>query len=88
MAETVLEISATEFKTKCLALFKELEARRYRKVVVTRRGKPIAELTAPRNEVPDLYGCMEGSVIIPPGIDLTEPVLEDIPDAEHGVLHR
>lgn len=84
----VLEISATEFKARCLAIFKQLEARRYHKVVVTRRGKPVAELTAPKRDVPDLYGCMKGSVIIPPGVDLTEPVLEDIPDAERGILHR
>ena len=82
--EAVLEINVTEFKAKCLALFKELEARRYDKVVVTRRGKAIAELTPAVDEVPDLYGCMKGSVIIPPGVDLTEPVLEDIPEAESG----
>jgi antitoxin (DNA-binding transcriptional repressor) of toxin-antitoxin stability system len=62
----VLEISATEFKAKCLSLFKELEARRYQKVVVTRRGKAIAELTAAKGKAFDLYGCMKGSVIIPP----------------------
>jgi antitoxin (DNA-binding transcriptional repressor) of toxin-antitoxin stability system len=82
MAEQVLEISATEFKAKCLRLFKELEAHRYRKVVITRRGKPIAELTPCDREVPDLFGCMKGSVIIPPGFDLTKPILEDIPEAE------
>jgi hypothetical protein len=27
---------------------------------------------------------MKGSVIIPPGVDLTEPVLEDVPEAESG----
>jgi hypothetical protein len=80
----VLEISATEFKAKCLALFKELEAHRLRKVVVTRRGKPVAELTAPKAKAFDLYGCMKGRVIIPPGVDLTEPILEDIPEAELG----
>jgi hypothetical protein len=84
----VLEISATEFKAKCLSLFKELEARRYQKVVVTRRGKAIAELTAAKPRAFDLYGCMKGSVIIPPGVDLTQPVLGDIPDAERGILHR
>ena len=88
MTEQVLEISATEFKAKCLRLFKDLEAHRYRKVVITRRGKPIAELTPHEREVPDIYGCMEGSVIIPPGFDLTKPVLEEIPDAELGILHR
>lgn len=88
MTEAVLEIGVTEFKAKCLALFKELEARRLDKVVVTRRGKPVAELTPPIREVTDLYGCMEGSVILPEGVDLTEPILEDVPDAERGILHR
>jgi hypothetical protein len=83
MSEAVLEISASQFKAKCLALFKELEARRYDRVVVTRRGKPIAELraTPPGAEIPDLYGAMKGSVTIPPGVDLTEPLLEDVPEA-------
>jgi antitoxin (DNA-binding transcriptional repressor) of toxin-antitoxin stability system len=34
-------------------LFEELEARRYDKVVVTRRGKPIAELAPAGSEIPD-----------------------------------
>jgi hypothetical protein len=84
MAEQVLEISATEFKAKCLGLFKDLEAHRYTKVVITRRGRPIAELTQSKRQVPDLFGCMKGSVIIPPGFDLTKPILEDIPEAESG----
>jgi antitoxin (DNA-binding transcriptional repressor) of toxin-antitoxin stability system len=84
MHDTVLEINVTEFKAKCLTLFKELEARRYDKVVVTRRGRPIAQLTPAVNEIPDLYGALKGRVIIPPGVDLTEPVLEEIPEAESG----
>ena len=44
----------------CLALFKQLEARRYDKVVVTRRGKPIAELTPTPGEVPESYGGAQG----------------------------
>jgi antitoxin (DNA-binding transcriptional repressor) of toxin-antitoxin stability system len=82
--EAVLEINVTEFKAKCLTLFKAPEARRYNKVVVTRRGKAIAELTPALGEVPDLYGALKGRVIIPPGVDLTEPVLEEIPEAESG----
>ena len=84
MSEAVLEINVTEFKAKCLTLFKELERRRYDKVVVTRRGKAIAQLTPAASEVPDLYGALKGRMIIPPGVDLTEPVLEDIPEAESG----
>jgi antitoxin (DNA-binding transcriptional repressor) of toxin-antitoxin stability system len=82
MAAAVLEINVTQFKAKCLNVFKELEARRYDKVVVTRHGRPIAQLTPAVNEVPDLYGALKGRVIIPPGVDLTEPVLEDVPEAE------
>ena len=84
MSEVVLEINVTEFKAKCLNLFKELEARRYDKVVVTRRGKVIAELTSTQPEIPDPYGCLAGRAIIPPELDLTCPLLEDIPEAEAG----
>ena len=84
MTEAVLEINVTAFKAKCLELFKQLEARRYDKVVVTRRGKPIAELTPAGAAVPDLYGALKGRVFIPAGVDLTDPVLEDIPEAESG----
>lgn len=84
MNDAVLEINVTEFKAKCLALFKQLEARRYDKVVVTRRGKPIAELSPTAREVPDIYGALAGRAVIPPGLDLTAPILEDIPEAESG----
>ena len=84
MTEAVLEINVTAFKAKCLELFKQLEARRYDKVVVTRRGKPIAELRPAGIAIPDLYGCMKGSVIIPPGVDLTEPVLQEVAEAWSG----
>jgi hypothetical protein len=84
VSEAVLEINVTDFKAKCLTLFKELEARRFDRVVVTRRGKAIAELTPAQGDIPDPYGALKGRVIIPPGVDLTEPVLEDIPEAESG----
>jgi antitoxin (DNA-binding transcriptional repressor) of toxin-antitoxin stability system len=84
MTEAVLEINVTAFKAKCLELFRQLEARRYDKVVVTRRGKPIAELLPAATGIPDIYGCMEGSVIIPPGFDLTEPILQEVPEAWSG----
>lgn len=84
MTDSVLEINVTEFKARCLALFKDLETHRYDKVIVTRRGKPVAELRSAKTAIPDPFGCMKGSVIIPPGVDLTDPVLEAIPEAESG----
>ena len=82
MTEAVLEINVSQFKARCLALFKDLEARRYDRVVVTRRGKPIAELMPTPGEVPDIYGALAGRAIIPPDLDLTAPILEDLPEAE------
>ena len=84
MSEAVLEIGTTEFRAKCYALLRDLQARRYDKVVIIRRGKPIAELRPLTNDTSDLFGAMKGRVIIPPGVDLTEPILEDIPEAESG----
>jgi hypothetical protein len=36
--DDALRISASEFKARCLAIFKDLEARRVARVLVTRRG--------------------------------------------------
>jgi antitoxin (DNA-binding transcriptional repressor) of toxin-antitoxin stability system len=96
MIETVapdgtLTVSASAFKARCLELFKALEARKLARVVVTRRGRPVAELVPPRagtEPEPGLWGCMRGTVTIPPGVDLTEPVLDEPLDAELGILHR
>lgn len=35
-----------------------------------------------------LHGFMRGSVTIPPGVDLTEPVVDEPPDAASSTLHR
>jgi hypothetical protein len=89
MAENTLTISASEFKARCLKVFKDLENRRYARVVVTRRGKPVAELTPPPGKPPALWGAMKDTVNLPPDIDLTEPLIdmEDI-DAAKGILHN
>ena len=86
--DDVLEVSASEFKARCLAIFKDLEARRVSRVLVTRRGRPVAELTPPRTELPTLWGAHRGSVGIAPGTDLTAPVVDEAFDAAAGVLHR
>ncbi len=86
--DDVLRISATEFKARCLAIFKDLEARRIGRVLVTRRGRPVAELTPPRITLPTLWGAHRGSVETMPGVDLTAPAVEEPLDAEAGILHR
>jgi hypothetical protein len=84
-------LSVSEFKAKCLDLFDKLSKNRLRKVTVTRHGKPVAIVTAPISpeaEARSVHGSMAGMVTIPPGFDLTAPVIEDEFDAAHGSLHR
>ena len=88
MKSRSLSISATEFKARCLSVFKKLETRRYTRVVVTRRGQPVAEVVPPRAAPPDLWGALRGSVTIRSGIDLTATVLREPLDARRGRLHR
>ena len=84
-----LTVSASVFKARCLELLKALEARKLMRVTVTRRGRPVAELVPPRTAAQvSLWGAHPGSVIVAPGVDLTEPVLDEPLDAELGILHR
>jgi len=83
-----LTLTTSEFKRKCLAVMRDLEARKLSRVVVTRRGKPVAELRPTKRKVPSLWGCMRGTVNLPPNFDLTAPVLDEPLDAAKGILHR
>jgi prevent-host-death family protein len=84
-------ISASEFKAKCLELLDKVSHGELSRLVVTKRGKPVAVVVAPpaaSDDVRRLYGWQRGSVIIPPDFDLTAPVLDEPLDAEQGILHR
>ena len=84
-------VSASEFKAKCLDLLYQVNDGRIGRLVVTKRGKPVAVVTAPpvtEEAVRRFLAGMRGSVIIPEGVDLTEPALDEPMDAELGILHR
>jgi hypothetical protein len=83
-----IEISVTSFKATCLEVLRGLEQRRYARVVVTRRGKPVAELTAAHAALPKLWGSLRGSIDVAPDVDLTAPALTEPLDAEQGILVR
>lgn len=73
-------VSATEFKAKCLQLIAAME-KDGEPITVTRRGKPVAEVT-PSGESsdkprPKLFGSMKGTVTWAPGVDPTASVLDD-----------
>jgi prevent-host-death family protein len=81
-------VGAAEFKAKCLGLLKAVETHRLGRVIVTRRGKPVAELRAAKTAPFDLWGAMRGCVSAAPGVDLAAPALDEPLDAEAGVIHR
>ena len=87
-AQGELTISASAFKARCLEIFKALETNQLTRVTVTRRGRPVAEVQPPSRVASTRWGCMSGTVRVAPGVDLTEPVLDEPLDAELGILHR
>lgn len=56
-------IKASEFKAKCLSLLDEVQDTG-ETIVVTKRGKPVAQLEPVRQKPKTLFGAMKGSVTI------------------------
>ena len=69
-------VGVTEFKSKCLALIDEVARGKTRRLVLTKRNKPVAVVTRAEADIPDLFGAMRGTVKFVPGVDLTEPTGE------------
>ena len=59
MKEITLPVS--EFKAKCLKLLKDVETKGDR-IVITRRGKPVAEVGPAKRTIPPLRGSWKDSV--------------------------
>ncbi|MFH1462787.1 MAG: type II toxin-antitoxin system prevent-host-death family antitoxin [Pseudomonadota bacterium] len=59
-----MEITAGEFKARCLRLMDEVRDTG-REVVITKRGKPVARLVPVCDDVESsVFGCMKGTVEI------------------------
>jgi prevent-host-death family protein len=56
-------IKASEFKAKCLAVLDEVERTR-QPVVITKRGKPVAELVPHKPPNRNLIGIFQGQLEI------------------------
>lgn len=56
------KIAAGQFKTHCLALMDEVQAKR-ETIVITKRGKPIAKLSPVEKDSDDIFGFMEGRIV-------------------------
>lgn len=71
-----MEISAAEFKAKCLRLLDEV-ASTHEPLIITKRGKPVAKLVPIDEDTPEsMFGYMRGTVTI----------LGDIIDVPHDPL--
>ena len=82
-------VSATEFKAKCLDFLDRVSARQINRLEITKCGKLVAVPIPPacqREGVEQLHGFLLGSVVVPTGVDLTAPVLDEAMNAESGVL--
>ena len=90
-SDQTLEIRASEFKAKCLELMDRLAARKLTRIVVTKRGRPVAVLSPPPTpeEVADaFFGFMKGTVGAPENFDFTEPILDEPLNAAEGRLYE
>jgi prevent-host-death family protein len=56
-------IKASEFKAKCLAVIDEVERTR-QPIVITKRGKPVAELVPHKPQGRNLLGIFKGKMEI------------------------
>lgn len=67
-----MEISAGEFKAKCLKLMDEV-ARTHESVIITKRGRPVAKMVPVDTEnKTELFGYMKGTATIRG--DITIPI--------------
>lgn len=72
-------ITASEFRAKYFDILDRLERNEIGRLVVTKRGRPVAVLMPPESRedaIRNIHGFMRGSVIIPNGFDLTAPIFE------------
>lgn len=57
------QISAAEFKATCLDLMDEVD-RTGTAIVVTKRGRPVAQLAPVRARVRSAFGLLQGRIVI------------------------
>jgi len=57
-----LEIPATEFKAKCLAMMQAVHDGRAAEIVVTKHGKPLAKIVPYELARPTMFGFAKGKI--------------------------
>lgn len=67
-------ISATDFKAKCLAIMDDV-SNTGESIIITKRGKPIAQISPIADETNSIFGICTGGSITG---DIIEPVLTEV----------
>jgi antitoxin (DNA-binding transcriptional repressor) of toxin-antitoxin stability system len=68
-------IGVTAFKGRCLGLIDQVAEGKTDRIVLLKRNRPIAAIIPIQDAAEgntDLWGAMRGTVVIAPGVDLTE----------------
>lgn len=70
------KVAAGYFKTNCLAIMDEVQAK-HETVVITKRGKPVAKLVPVEPQDDDIFGFFRGKVritgdVVSPALSLRE----------------
>ena len=66
------KIAAGAFKTNCLALMDEVQAK-HETVVITKRGKAVAKLVPVSTDMDEIYGFLDGKGVVTG--DIISPVI-------------
>lgn len=82
-AEDDETIAVSAFKPRSLELIERVASGRMRRLVLTKRGRPVAVLLPVHGQPVELWGALRDLMEPVAGVDLTEPVGE-VWDAEHG----
>jgi prevent-host-death family protein len=76
-----VSIGVTAFKARCLAVIDEVARGKTRRVLLTKRNRPIAAIVPVEREPVELWGAMRSTVRVAPGVDLTQGT-DEVWDAE------
>ena len=69
-----MNISAGEFKARCLKLMDDVR-NRHEEIIITKYGRPVAKLVpVDEEDAPKLFGFMKGTVVIRE--DIVKPIDE------------
>jgi antitoxin (DNA-binding transcriptional repressor) of toxin-antitoxin stability system len=72
-----ISVGVAAFKARCLALIDDVARGKTRRVVLTKRHRPVAAIVPMESGPTELWGALRGTVRVAPGTDLTGGTSEE-----------